>query len=99
MTLRSNAFYCKDARGSEEISNLAQHSHRWPLADKRVVTRKKSCAARAFWLARTPAAAKRSPISPLHTFDERPRQLAVVWKGLFFLQEFAEKSSEHTART
>ena len=23
MTLRSNAFYCKDARGSEEISNLA----------------------------------------------------------------------------
>lgn len=49
MTLRSNAFYCKDARGSKEISNLAQHSHRWPLADKRVATRKKSCAARAFY--------------------------------------------------
>lgn len=38
------------------------------------------------FIARTPAAAKRSPISPLHTFDERPRQLAVVWKGLFFFK-------------
>ncbi|MBR0078179.1 MAG: hypothetical protein IJP72_07275 [Bacteroidales bacterium] len=48
MTLRSNAFYCKDARSSEEISNLAQHCHRWPLADKRVVTRKKFLRSKGF---------------------------------------------------
>jgi len=80
--LRSKGFLaCKDARGSEEISNLALSlTACWHMKERKNKRQAQLVATGSTQM------------------QERPRQLAVVWKGLFFLQEFAEKSSEHTAR-